>query len=64
MAVMANTDLKKMLTLDAAPKDVSNASGLTATANVNNYKNDLAWTDNASNELGYLVERSSDGGTT
>ena len=50
-------------TLDAAPEDVSNASGLTATTNAS-YGIDLAWTDNASNELGYLVERSSDGGTT
>ncbi len=42
---------------------VTDASGLTATAN-NSYGVDLSWTDNASNETGYLVERSTDGGTT
>ena len=50
-------------TLDAEPENVSNASGLTASANAS-YGIDLAWTDNASNESGYLIERSSDGGTT
>ncbi len=55
-------------TLDAAPNGVVNASGLTATPN-NSYGIDLNgidlnWTDNATNEVGYLIERSSDAGTT
>jgi hypothetical protein len=50
-------------TLDAAPNNVANASGLSAATN-NSYGIDLNWTDNATNEEGYLIERSSDNGTT
>jgi len=46
-----------------APTVVTDPSGLTAVLN-NEYSIDLSWTDNASNELGYLVERSTDAGTT
>jgi hypothetical protein len=49
--------------LDAPPIVVTNASGLTATLN-NSSGVDLAWIDNAVNEFGYLIERSSDGGRT
>jgi hypothetical protein len=41
---------------------VSAPTGLTATLNGNQI--DLAWTDNASNELGYIIERSSTSSTT
>jgi hypothetical protein len=50
-------------TLDAAPNNVANPSGLTAATN-NSNGIDLNWTDNATNEIGYLIERSSDNGTT
>lgn len=43
--------------LDAGAENVPVASNLTATFNGTGV--DLAWTDNASNELGYLIERSS-----
>ncbi|MFT5165766.1 MAG: hypothetical protein ACI8P3_000995 [Saprospiraceae bacterium] len=46
-----------------APATVTDPSGMTATLN-NAYGVDLSWTDNAGNETGYLIERSSDGGTT
>ena len=46
-----------------AATSVTDPSGLTATLN-NAYGVDLSWTDNASNETGYLIERSTDGGTT
>jgi GEVED domain/Secretion system C-terminal sorting domain/Fibronectin type III domain/Pregnancy-associated plasma protein-A len=46
----------------AVPATVNDPSALTATAN-NSYGIDLSWTDNAGNETGYLIERSSDGGT-
>ena len=46
----------------AAPA-VADPSGLTATLN-NSYGVDLNWTDNSGNETGFLIERSSDGGTT
>ena len=49
--------------LDASPNVVTNASGLTATLN-NSYGIDLSWTDNAANEEGYIIERSSDDGVT
>lgn len=45
----------------AVPNDVVDPSGLTATIN-GIVSIDLSWTDNASNELGYLIERSTDGG--
>ena len=48
-------------TLDAAPNIVANPSGLTAALDCNNDIN-LTWTDNANNETGYLIERSSDNG--
>ncbi len=47
----------------AGPATVTDPSGLTAALN-NDYGVDLNWTDNASNETGYLIERSADGGTT
>lgn len=40
---------------------VTAATELTAMPN-SSYGIDLTWTDNAANELGYLIERSSDGG--
>ncbi len=43
--------------------NVTDPSGLIATAN-GSYGIDLSWIDNATNELGYLVEASTDGGTT
>ena len=46
-----------------APASVTDPSGMTPTVN-NSYGVDLSWTDNAGNETGYLIERSSDGGTT
>lgn len=47
----------------AAPMVVNNPSGLTLTINgVSDIV--LNWTDNASNEHGYLIERSTDGGST
>ncbi|WP_162182448.1 GEVED domain-containing protein [Lacinutrix jangbogonensis] len=49
--------------LGAAPASVTNPSNLTASLN-NLYGADLSWTDNATNELGYLIERSNDGGAT
>ena len=45
----------------AGPMSVSNPSGLTVTVNGLNSIT-LNWTDNANNEHGYLIERSSDGG--
>jgi GEVED domain/Secretion system C-terminal sorting domain/Fibronectin type III domain/Pregnancy-associated plasma protein-A len=47
----------------ASPATVTDPSALTATLN-NSYGMDLSWTDNASNETGYLIERSSDGGAS
>ncbi len=44
-------------TLDCPAATVSNPSGLTATVS-NNYTIQLNWTDNANNETGYLIERS------
>ena len=46
-----------------SPATVTDPSGLSAGLN-NSYGVDLTWTDNAGNETGYLIERSSDGGTT
>ncbi len=46
----------------AAPENVTNPSGLTATVNSNQI--DLSWNDNANNETGFLIERSDDGGST
>ena len=43
--------------LPAAP------SALTATV-VSNYQINLAWTDNSTNESGFKIERSADGGAT
>jgi hypothetical protein len=48
-------------TIEASPSIVNAATELTAMPN-NSYGIDLTWTDNAANELGYLIERSSDGG--
>lgn len=48
--------------LGAAPTDVINPSGLTAVSNSSGVV--LSWTDNATDELGYLIERSDDGGAT
>ncbi len=45
------------------PASVTDPSGMTATLN-SSYGVDLNWTDNAGNETGYLIERSSDGGST
>ncbi|MEO1624001.1 MAG: GEVED domain-containing protein [Bacteroidota bacterium] len=45
------------------PNVVADASGLTAAVNAS-YSVDLNWMDNANNETGYLIERSTDGGTT
>ncbi len=44
-------------TLDCPAATVTNPSGLTATV-TNNYTIQLSWTDNANNETGYLIERS------
>ncbi len=46
-----------------SPNVVTDPSGCTATLN-NSYGIDISWTDGASNETGYLIERSIDGGTT
>jgi len=46
-----------------APTVVTDPSGLTVTLN-NSYGVDLNWTDNANNELGYLIERSTDSGAS
>ena len=44
-------------TLDCPAATVTDPSGLTATV-TNNYTIQLNWTDNANNETGYLIERS------
>ncbi|MBS1580676.1 MAG: hypothetical protein JST66_00595 [Bacteroidetes bacterium] len=43
-------------TLDAPPQSVTPASSLAATLNANVVQ--LTWTDNAANDMGYLIERS------
>lgn len=45
--------------LNRAPATVTDASGLTLTYVPNSYSIQLDWTDNASNEMGYIIERSS-----
>ncbi len=50
-------------TLDCPPANVANPSGLTATV-TNNYTIQLNWTDNANNETGYLIERSTTSATS
>ena len=49
-------------TIVTSTDSLSPPSGLTATS-VNTSRIDLSWHDNASNETGYQVERSSDGTT-
>jgi len=46
-----------------APNTVNDPTDLTATLNMSN-EVVLNWTDNAANEIGYLIERSSDAGAT
>ncbi len=47
----------------ASSMAVTDPTGVTASLN-NAYGMDVSWTDNASNETGYLIERSADSGTT
>ena len=45
--------------LNRAPATVADASGLSLTYVPNSYSIQLDWTDNANNEMGYIIERSS-----
>ena len=50
--------------LDCSPPGVNVPTGLNAQLNNDENGIDLSWTDNASNEIGYLVERSTSSGST
>lgn len=49
--------------LNASPASVAVASGLTGVVDEINSEVDLSWTDNANNEMGYIVERSTTSST-
>lgn len=50
--------------IDASPMSVDAPTGLSAVLDEANSKMDLSWTDEANNEMGYIVERSSTSSTT
>jgi hypothetical protein len=50
--------------LDCTAAAIPVPSGLTATINTNENGIDLSWTDNASTEMGYLIERSTTSSST